>query len=82
MSLLAAEFLSIAWLLWNDENDPVFDGVGLAGFNSRANTFLLAKLIYLLFLSIQGSTSHHISARGTPPTKALLVLFQLLAYLS
>ena len=28
--------------LWNDLNDPVFDGVGLAGFKSRANVFLLA----------------------------------------
>ena len=28
--------------LWNDLSDPVFDGVGLAGFKSRANTFLLA----------------------------------------
>ena len=28
--------------LWNDISDPVFDGVGLAGFKSRANAFLLA----------------------------------------
>ena len=28
--------------LWNDLADPVFDGVGLAGFKSRANAFLLA----------------------------------------
>ena len=28
--------------LWNDLANPVFDGVGLAGFNSRANAFLLA----------------------------------------
>ena len=28
--------------LWNDLSDPVFDGVGLAGFKSRANAFLLA----------------------------------------
>ena len=27
---------------WNDLSDPVFDGVGLEGFKSRANTFLLA----------------------------------------
>ena len=34
----------IAWAvsLWNDLSDPVFDGVGLAGFKSRANAFLLA----------------------------------------
>ena len=36
--------------------NPVFDGVGLAGFNSRANAFLLVKLLYpyysiLLFLT-------------------------------
>ena len=28
--------------LWNDLVDPVFDGVGLAGFKSRSNAFLLA----------------------------------------
>ena len=28
--------------LWNDLANPVFDGVGLAGFKSRANVFLLA----------------------------------------
>ena len=28
--------------LWNDLGDPVFDGVVLAGFKSRANAFLLA----------------------------------------
>ena len=27
---------------WNDLNDRVFDGVGLAGFTNRANAFLLA----------------------------------------
>ena len=28
--------------LWNDLSAPVFDGVGLASFKSRANAFLLA----------------------------------------
>ena len=28
--------------LWNDLSDPVFYGVGLAGFKSRANAFILA----------------------------------------
>ena len=28
--------------LWNDLVDPVFDGVGLAGFKRRSNAFLLA----------------------------------------
>ena len=27
---------------WNEFSDPVFDGVGLEGFKSRANAFLLA----------------------------------------
>ena len=49
LRLLAAEPRSIARLLFpltvslrNDLSDPVFDGVGLAGFKSRANAFLLA----------------------------------------
>ena len=36
--------------LWNDLSDPVFDGVGLAGFKSRANASLLASSA-LSFLS-------------------------------
>ena len=28
--------------LWNNLSDLLFDGVGLAGFKSRANAFLLA----------------------------------------
>ena len=28
--------------LWNDLSDPVFDGLGLAGFKSKVNAFLLA----------------------------------------
>ena len=35
-------FISLSVSLWNDLANPVFDGVGLAGFNSRANAFLLA----------------------------------------
>ena len=31
--------------LWNDLSDPVFDGVGLAGFKSRANSYLLAESV-------------------------------------
>ena len=47
MRHLAAEPRSTAVLLfpseslWNDLADPVFDGVRLAGFKSRANAFLL-----------------------------------------
>ena len=49
MHRLAAEPCSTAGLLfpslcflWNDLANPVFDGVGLAGFKSRANASLLA----------------------------------------
>ena len=35
-------FVPLSVSLWNDLGDPVFDGVGLAGFKSRANAFLLA----------------------------------------
>ena len=35
-------FVLFSVSLWNDLSDPVFDGVGLAGFKSRANAFLLA----------------------------------------
>ena len=48
MRLLAAKFrkyrmtfILITVSVWNDLTDPVFDGVLLAGFNSRVNTFLL-----------------------------------------
>ena len=44
LRLLAVNPLSTALsiLLWNNLNDPVFDGVGLAGFKSRPIPFLLA----------------------------------------
>ena len=35
-------FIPLSLSLWNDLADPVFDGVGLAGFRSRANAFLFA----------------------------------------
>ena len=35
-------FVPLLVSLWNDLSDPVFDGVGLASFKSRANAFLLA----------------------------------------
>ena len=34
-------FISLSVSLWNDLGDPVFDGVGLAGFKSRANAFFV-----------------------------------------
>ena len=35
-------FIPLSVSLWNDLSHPMFDGVGLAGFTSRANAFLLA----------------------------------------
>ena len=35
-------FVPLSVSLWNDLTNPVFDGVGQAGFKSRANAFLLA----------------------------------------
>ena len=35
-------FVPFSVSLWNGLDGPVFDGVGLAGFKSRANAFLLA----------------------------------------
>ena len=35
-------FVPLSVSLWNDISDPVFDGVRLASFKSRANAFLLA----------------------------------------
>ena len=49
MDFLAAEPRSIAGplfrseCLWNDLADIVFDGVGLAGFNCRANAYFLTS---------------------------------------
>ena len=35
-------FITLSVSLWNDLADPIFDGVGLACFKSRANALLLA----------------------------------------
>ena len=35
-------FVPLSVSLWNDHSDPVFDGLGLAGFKGRANAFLFA----------------------------------------
>ena len=35
-------FIPLSVSLWNDLANPIFDGVGLAGFKSRAKAFLLA----------------------------------------
>ena len=34
-------FILLSVSLWNDLANPVFDGVGLAGFKSRANAFFI-----------------------------------------
>ena len=36
------DFIPLSVSFWNGLDDPVFDGVGLACFKSRANAFLLA----------------------------------------
>ena len=35
-------FIRLSVSLWNDRSDPMFNGVGLAGFMSRANAFLFS----------------------------------------
>ena len=47
-------FIPLSVSLWDDLGDPVFDGVGLAGFKSRANAFYgvaARSLFYLLLFS-------------------------------
>ena len=41
-------FLPLSVFLWNDLADPMFDGVGLAGFKSKAHAFLLAQAVLSL----------------------------------
>ena len=45
--------LPLSSSLWNDLADPVFDGVGLAGFKRIANSFLLAYAVLSLFSLLQ-----------------------------
>ena len=40
---MSQNLCAIIGVLWNDLSDPMFDGVELAGFKSRANVFLLAR---------------------------------------
>ena len=40
--------------LWNDLDDPVFDGLGLTGFKSRANRPYFCLLLFSLFLPTIG----------------------------
>ena len=44
-------FVPLSVPLWDDLGDPVFDGVGLAGFKSRANAFRLTYYLLFLFVS-------------------------------
>ena len=45
-------FMPLSVSLWNDLSDPVFEGVRLAGFKSRANVFFYwPKLLASFFLS-------------------------------
>ena len=41
-SLHRMTFILLSVSLWHELDDPVFDGVGLAGFKSRANAFLFS----------------------------------------
>ena len=53
-------FVPLSVSLWNDLSDPVFDGVGLAGFKSRANAFLSAwSGLSLLTPTILSFSSFH-----------------------
>ena len=44
-------FVPLSVSLWNDLRDPVFDGVGWAGFKSRDNFFFFALLLALFLPS-------------------------------
>ena len=39
-------FIPLSVYLWNDLSDPVFDGVGLAGFRRRPPFLYWPKLLY------------------------------------
>ena len=39
-------FIPLSVSLWNDLGNPVFDGVGLAGYKSRASAFYWPQLLY------------------------------------
>ena len=54
-------FVPLSVSLWNDHSDPAFDGVGLVGFKSRANAFLLARsALSFLSPSVLSSSSFHV----------------------
>ena len=43
-------FIPLSISLWNDLVDPVFDGVGLAGFKSRSNTVFVGLFALSFFV--------------------------------
>ena len=43
-------FISLSVSLWNDLADPLFDGVGLAGSQSRVDAFSLATDVSFFFI--------------------------------
>ena len=45
-------FIPLSVSLWNDLVDPVFDGVGLAGFKSRSNAFCWRSCSLLFCLQL------------------------------
>ena len=58
-------FVPLSVSLWNDLSDPVFDGVGLACFESRANAFLLAwSALSFLSTTILSSSFHGLVVWG------------------
>ena len=50
-------FILLSVSLWNNLADPVFGAVGLAGFKSRANAFLLAQAAQFFFCLLLFSLS-------------------------
>ena len=44
-----SSFVPLSVCLWNDLSDPVFDGVGLAGFKSRSSQYFPVGMICSFF---------------------------------
>ena len=60
LSIAEALCPSLQVSLFNDLSDPVFDGMGLAGFKSRANAFLLAwSALSFLSPTVSSFSSFH-----------------------
>ena len=50
-SQYSRSFIPLSVSLWNDLANPVIDGVGLAGFKSKANAFFYSLLLFFFFSS-------------------------------